>query len=265
MPSSSSRTTAQRWAMSRSSLSVQRSRKKRSASSRFSRRRIASKSASASGVRQSSAMVASAVVVPCYRSSVLKRYHGDTDGASGFDVLPAIDLRGGRVVRLEQGDFGARDGVLRRSGRRRHGVRRRRGALAARRRPGRRTDGVPAHGAVIEAILAAVGDGVGVEVAGGLRDEAAVEAVLATGAARAVVGTAALRDPASPAALWHPRSERVAVALDVRDGQAVGEGWSEARPASMPRRRSSASADVGVATFEVTAIERDGLLGGPGP
>ncbi len=116
--------------------------------------------------------------------------------ASGFEVLPAIDLRGGRVVRLQQGDFGREtaysdDPVE---------VATRFADAGARwlhvvDLDGART-GSPMHGEVIRAIAAAVGDRVSVEVAGGLRDEAAVSSVLGYGAARAVVGTAALRDPA---------------------------------------------------------------------
>src|ERR1035437_7441723 len=121
--------------------------------------------------------------------------HMQPELPEGFQLLPAIDLRGEQVVRLDEGDFtretvydadpaevarafataralwihvagldGARDGAA------------------------RQTDAVAR-------IVAAVGDRVACEVAGRLRDEAAVEAALAAGAARVVVGTVALRDP----------------------------------------------------------------------
>src|SRR5687768_17604512 len=98
--------------------------------------------------------------------------------ASGFEVLPAIDLRGGRVVRLKQGDFDretaysddpAKVATLFADA----------GAswLHVVDLDGART-GTPAHGAVIASIVSAVGDRVRVEVAGGLRDEAMVAEVL---------------------------------------------------------------------------------------
>ena len=83
-------------------------------------------------------------------------------------------------------------------------------------------------------IVAAVGGEVSVEAAGGLRTADAVRAVLASGAARVVVGTAALRDPAFAGALVEEHGpERVAVAIDVRDGQAVGSGWAVSSPGQL--------------------------------
>ena len=184
--------------------------------------------------------------------------------ASRFDVLPAIDLRGGRVVRLKQGDFDREiaysdDPVE---------VARQFAAAGARwlhvvDLDGART-GSPAHGAVIEAIVSAVGDRVNVEVAGGLRNERAVGTALDLGVARAVIGTAALRDPAFAGRLVKAHgSDRIAAAIDVRDGRAVGQGWSTADTGAGAMEAVDHLADVGVTTFEVTAIDRDGLLEGP--
>jgi phosphoribosylformimino-5-aminoimidazole carboxamide ribonucleotide (ProFAR) isomerase len=102
------------------------------------------------------------------------------------------------------------------------------------------------------------------EVAGGLRDEVAVESVLASGAARAVVGTAALRDPDLVARLVDRFGvHRIGIALDVRDGLAVGEGWA-AGAAGLPVEDALAAlSSRGGRTFIVTAIERDGLMTGP--
>jgi phosphoribosylformimino-5-aminoimidazole carboxamide ribotide isomerase len=189
--------------------------------------------------------------------------------ASGFELLPAIDLRGGRVVRLRQGDFALETaysddpvevarGFATAGAHWLHVV-----DLDAAR------SGVPTHGPAIAAIEAAVGDRIQVEVAGGLRDESAVAAALASGAARAVVGTAALRDPAFAGRLVATHGvDRIAAAIDVRDGMAVGHGWSrEADGGSGGSVEARAAierlADVGVATFEVTAIDRDGSLRGP--
>src|SRR5687768_979921 len=112
---------------------------------------------------------------------------------SRFDVLPAIDLRGGRVVRLEQGDFDREtafsddpaavadafiDGGA--------------GWLHVVDLDGARS-GSPVHGEVIARLVEAVAERASIEVAGGLRTEAAVSGILRAGAVRAVVGTAALR------------------------------------------------------------------------
>jgi phosphoribosylformimino-5-aminoimidazole carboxamide ribotide isomerase len=181
-----------------------------------------------------------------------------------FQLLPAIDLRGGQVVRLSEGDFD-RETIY---GDDPAEVAQRFAAAGARwihvvdldgaRDGGRRqTDAV-------QRIVAAAGDRVACEVAGGLRDDDAVAAVLAAGAARAVVGTAALRDPALVARLIDRfGSDRIAVALDVRDGLAVGQGWVPGASGVPAEETLVALADRGARIFVVTAIERDGLMGGP--
>jgi phosphoribosylformimino-5-aminoimidazole carboxamide ribotide isomerase len=195
---------------------------------------------------------------------VLKRYHGAADVTSPFEILPAIDLRGGRVVRLEQGDFErstsfSDDPVAVARGFVDGGAR----WLHIVDLDGART-GEPAHTAVIRDLVDAVGDRAAVEVAGGLRTEVSVAAALAAGAARAVVGTAALRDPAFAGRLVAAHgSQRIAAALDVRDGVALGEGWRTGGAGVHAEDALVALADQGITTFEATAIERDGLLGGP--
>jgi len=113
-------------------------------------------------------------------------------------------------------------------------------------------------------IVEAVGDRVACQVAGGLRDEAAVDASLNAGAARVVVGTAALRDPAFAGRLVARFGvERIAVALDVRSGMAVGQGWVPGASGVPVEEALAALADRGARVFIVTAIERDGVLAGP--
>jgi phosphoribosylformimino-5-aminoimidazole carboxamide ribotide isomerase len=183
---------------------------------------------------------------------------------SSFDILPAIDLRGGRVVRLQQGDFEREtafsdDPVA---------VARSFADAGARwlhvvDLDGART-GEPVHTAVIRALVDAVGERVAVEVAGGLRTLESVATVFRVGTARAVVGTAALRDPAFVGRLVATHGpERIAVALDVRDGLALGEGWRAGAAGIRAEDALVALVDQGVTTFEATAIDRDGLLGGP--
>jgi phosphoribosylformimino-5-aminoimidazole carboxamide ribotide isomerase len=193
---------------------------------------------------------------------MIQRPQPPTSG--GFQLLPAIDLRGGQVVRLSEGDFG-RETV--------YGIEPAevaRGFAVAGVRwihvvdlDGAR-DGTRRQTDAVQRIVAAAGEQVACEVAGGLRDEDAVAAVLAAGAARAVVGTAALRDPALVARLidrFGP--ERIAVALDVRDGLAVGQGWVPGASGVPAEGALGVLADRGARTFVVTAIERDGLLSGP--
>jgi phosphoribosylformimino-5-aminoimidazole carboxamide ribotide isomerase len=183
---------------------------------------------------------------------------------SGFDILPAIDLRDGRVVRLEQGDF-ARETAMSDDP-----IAVARSFVEAGARwlhvvdlDGART-GELVHAEVIREIVTSVAQRAAVEVAGGLRTIASVATILAAGAARAIVGTAALREPAFAGAVVSTHgAERVAAALDVRDGLALGEGWREGAPGIPAEEALIALADEGVTTFEATAIDRDGLLGGP--
>ena len=182
----------------------------------------------------------------------------------GFQVLPAIDLRGGQVVRLVEGDF-ARETV--------YGIdpaEVARSFVAAGARwihvvdlDGAR-DGARRQTDAVARIVAAVGDRVACEVAGGLRDEAAVEAALGAGAARAVVGTAALSHPDLVERLiGRFGAARIAIALDVRDGMAVGQGWVRGASGVPVEQALAGLSDRGARTFIVTAIERDGLLNGP--
>jgi len=183
---------------------------------------------------------------------------------STFEILPAIDLRGGRVVRLRQGDFEREtaysdDPVAIAVGFVDAGAL----WLHVVDLDGART-GEAAHSRVIRDIVTAIGDRANVEVAGGLRSAASVAEVLSAGAARAVVGTAALRDPAFAGRLVATHGHaRICVALDVRDGLAVGEGWRKGVEGIRAEQALDRLADEGVTTFEATAIGRDGPLSGP--
>ncbi len=184
--------------------------------------------------------------------------------ASGFDILPAIDLRGGRVVRLQQGDFERETAFADDPSE----VARSFADAGARwlhvvDLDGART-GEPAHTGLIQGLVEDIGERASVEVAGGLRTADAVATVLAAGARRAVVGTAALRDPGFAGDLIGTHgADRIVVALDVRHGLALGEGWRAGAGGVRAEDALIALADQGVTTFEATAIDRDGLLGGP--
>lgn len=184
--------------------------------------------------------------------------------ATPFEILPAIDLRGGRVVRLQQGDFAREtaysdDPVAVALAFANAGVR----WLHVVDLDGARA-GEPLNVGVVRAIVDAVGERVLVEVAGGLRTASTVAAALQKGAARSVIGTAALRDPSFVRDLVAQHgANRIVVAIDVRNGLAVGHGWARDAKGIEAVEAIERLADVGVTTFEVTAIDRDGLLGGP--
>ncbi len=181
-----------------------------------------------------------------------------------FEVIPAIDLRGGRVVRLRRGEFdqetaygedpAALATVFVNAGARWLHIVDLDGAR----------DGEPANRGAIASIVAAIADRASAEVAGGLRTPANVADAVVAGAARIVVGTAALRDPAFAGRLVATYgADRVVAAIDVRDGHAVGEGWRHGATGPPAAEAIAVLADMGIALFEVTAISRDGLLEGP--
>jgi len=176
-------------------------------------------------------------------------------------VIPAIDLLGGRCVRLAQGRYDAATvygddpaGVAGEFAR--HPIPRLHVVDLDGARSGR-----PAHAEIVRAIAARVGE-VPVQLGGGIRDLAAVEAALALGVDRVILGTAALRNPelVREAARRHPG--RIAVGIDARDGRVAVEGWvetSELRAAELAPRFEAA----GVAAIIYTDISRDGMLEGP--
>lgn len=178
-----------------------------------------------------------------------------------FELIPAIDLLGGRCVRLAQGRYEATtvygdDPAAVAARFAAHPLRR----LHVVDLDGARA-GAPANEDALRAILAAAKD-VPVQVGGGMRTLAHLEARLSLGADRVVLGTAALRDPAlvREAARRHPG--RIAVGIDARDGRAFVEGWlaeSDVAAVDLARRFE----DAGVAAIVYTDIARDGMGTGP--
>ncbi len=187
---------------------------------------------------------------------------GPISTATAIRLYPAIDIRGGTAVRLLQGDYAREtaydadplDAALRwtEGGAEILHVVDLDGARA----------GAPRNLEDVSRI--ADGTEVPVQVGGGLRDEAAVEAVLDAGAARAVLGTRAQQDPDFVGRLVerHGR-ERIVASVDGRGGKVAIEGWEEATETPVPElvRRL---AGVGVGYFVYTPVEVDGTLGGPG-
>lgn len=177
-----------------------------------------------------------------------------------MNFLPAIDLKDGQCVRLIQGDMTrvtvfsddplvpAR--VFAAAGCRWLHVVDLNGAFAGR----------PVNAAAVEAILAAVD--LKVELGGGIRDMATVEAWLGAGVHRVILGTVAVRDPALVREACRRHPGRVAVGIDARDGFVAVEGWAEV---SQMKALDLARAfeDAGVAALIYTDISRDGAMIGP--
>ena len=177
-----------------------------------------------------------------------------------MELYPAIDLRGGRCVRLRQGDYAAEtvyddDPVA---------VARRFAAAGTRwihvvDLDAART-GETANLTVVEAICAAVP--CRVQAGGGVRSAEAAGALLGSGVARVVIGTAAVERPelVDDLCVMHPG--KVAVGLDARGRAVAVRGWKESAGADLVELAGRFDA-AGVAALIVTEIGRDGMLEGP--
>ena len=174
-------------------------------------------------------------------------------------LFPAIDLKEGLAVRLQQGDM-ARATVFHRDpaaqaqafelqGFKHLHVVDLDGAFA----------GKPMNGDAVDRILETVG--LCMQLGGGIRDMATVDAWLEKGVNRVIIGTAAVRNPAlvKDAAKKYPG--KIAVGLDARDGKVAVQGWAEISELSaldIARRFE----DAGVAAIVYTDVTRDGMLKG---
>ncbi len=175
-------------------------------------------------------------------------------------ILPAIDLKGGVCVRLRQGraddvttynsDPAAQARDWREQGGRELHVVDLDGAFA----------GTPQHAEIIRTIIAAFGGPV--EVGGGLRTPAAVDAVLEAGAARAIIGSAALEDPAFLKEIVSKWGDRIAVGIDARNGFVQTRGWVKTTEVKATDFAKEVAA-LGVKTIIYTDTATDGMLGGP--
>jgi phosphoribosylformimino-5-aminoimidazole carboxamide ribotide isomerase len=174
-------------------------------------------------------------------------------------LFPAIDLKNGLAVRLEQGDM-ARATVFNRDPAEQARIFAAQGfqylhlvdldgAFAGR----------PMNAAAVERILAAVQ--IPVQLGGGIRDRATIEAWFGKGVTRVIIGTAAVRDPALVKEAAGAFPGRIVVGLDARDGKVAVDGWaatSELSAFELARRFE----DAGVAAIVYTDVARDGMLKG---
>ena len=119
--------------------------------------------------------------------------------------------------------------------------------------------GKPVNAAAVESMLKVIT--MPVQLGGGIRDLATIEAWLAKGITRVIIGTAAVRDPALVREAAKKFPGRVAVGLDARDGKVAVEGWAETSEVTA-LEIAQRFEDAGVAAIIFTDIARDGLLKG---
>jgi phosphoribosylformimino-5-aminoimidazole carboxamide ribotide isomerase len=178
---------------------------------------------------------------------------------SGFTVFPAIDLRGGRCVRLKQGDFGRSkeydaDPVERAREWERQGAQ----AIHVVDLDGAQS-GRPVQLALIQRMAQAVS--VPLQVGGGIRTLGDLRSVREAGAERVVMGTAAVGDRDLRLAAVEEKNDSLVVAVDARDGVVATHGWQESSGRPVLDLAEELAWD-GVASVLYTDVSRDGMGAG---
>ena len=177
-----------------------------------------------------------------------------------MEVIPAIDLLGGKCVRLYQGDYDrasifSDDPVE---------VARQWAAEGATRLHVVDLDGAKSGKSVNLPVIEAIAQAIDlpVQVGGGLRDRAGVSRLLATGVERAILGTVAVENPELVTQLCAEFPSRIVVGIDARNGKVATRGWLETSEV-MATELAQRMARQGAAAIIYTDIHRDGTLSGP--
>jgi len=176
-------------------------------------------------------------------------------------LIPAIDLKDGRCVRLQQGDmnasttFGEDPAAMARrwldAGARRLHLVDLNGAFA----------GKPVNEAAIKSILREVGDEIPVQLGGGIRDLDTIERYLDAGISYIIIGTAAVKSPGFLKDACSAFGGHIIVGLDAKDGKVATDGWSKLTGHEVVDLAKKFE-DYGVEGVIYTDIGRDGMLSG---
>jgi phosphoribosylformimino-5-aminoimidazole carboxamide ribotide isomerase len=175
-------------------------------------------------------------------------------------LFPAIDIRGGKAVRLVQGDYEQEkayddDPVVAA----RRWVDGGAGWLHVVDLDGARA-GEPVNLEHLRRIVAAVS--IPVQLGGGLRDSKKVEEAISSGVERVILGTAAVRDPDMAEAIAAAHGDRVVASVDARSGKVAAEGWTEESELGATDVVEELSRR-GIRRFVYTPVDVDGLMEGP--
>jgi phosphoribosylformimino-5-aminoimidazole carboxamide ribotide isomerase len=176
-------------------------------------------------------------------------------------IIPAIDLKDGRCVRLKQGDMSTAtvfsdDPVAMAKHWAAQGAKRLHivdlnGAIAGR----------PKNEKVIRAMIAAVGEQVPIQLGGGIRDLDAIESYLDAGVTYVVIGTAAVKNPGFLSDACYAFPGHVIAGLDAKDGKVAVEGWSKLTGHDVLDLAKKYE-DYGIEALVYTDIGRDGMMSG---
>jgi len=176
-------------------------------------------------------------------------------------IIPAIDLKDGRCVRLKQGDMAtatvfSEDPVAMAKHWAAQGAKRLHivdlnGAIAGR----------PKNEKVIRAVIAAVGEQVPIQLGGGIRDLDAIESYLDAGVTYVVIGTAAVKNPGFLSDACYAFPGHVIAGLDAKDGKVAVEGWSKLTGHDVLDLAKKYE-DYGIEALVYTDIGRDGMMTG---
>ena len=176
-------------------------------------------------------------------------------------IIPAIDLKDGRCVRLKQGDMNtatvfsddpvamARHWAAK--GAKRLHIVDLNGAIAGR----------PKNEKVIRAMIAAVGDKLAIQLGGGIRDLDAIESYLDAGVTYVIIGTAAVKNPGFLSDACYAFPGHVIAGLDAKAGKVAVEGWSKLTGHDVIDLAKKYE-DYGIEALIYTDIGRDGMMGG---